>query len=188
MLLQTISVHLITSSHLPLEMAGVSVSRGIVLASRGWCRKCQCPVVGEVPFSNPRSSNITFANLRRDFGSSSRSRENRKAPESATAAERARTAFEQRQILDQLRAAAGRSQGDKQSSSITGRPGRTQVDDLREAAQAALRGGQSGVGPMSLGMMGDTAGRMPSRPSRFEKWSGEGKPWKELRAGQKGEL
>ncbi|KDN44686.1 hypothetical protein K437DRAFT_236366 [Tilletiaria anomala UBC 951] len=116
--------------------------------------------------------------------SSSSTKDAQKSQQEASA----KLASEQRKILADLRAATredSNSESHAGPRSVTGRPGRTQADDLRDAAEAALRGSRSGVGPISLGMMGDTASTMPGRPSRLDTWTGDGKEWKDLSGGQK---
>lgn len=95
----------------------------------------------------------------------------------SNSASTSRTAFQQREILDQLRSSAN-----SKSSSV-----QTKVADPNANANETLRALSSGG--LSSSMLGDTSLRMNSgrRKGFTSRITAEGKDWKEIGAGQKGE-
>lgn len=86
-----------------------------------------------------------------------------------------RTAFQQREILDQLRS----SQASSSSNGIQAR-----VVDPNRNANEALRALSSGG--MSSSMLGDASLRM-NKKGLTSRMTAEGKAWKDIGTGQKGE-
>lgn len=87
-----------------------------------------------------------------------------------------RTAFQQREILDQLRG----------SSSSSSSVGTARQVDPNKTANETLRALSSGG--LSGSMLGDSSLRMNNRGKGLKsRMTAEGKDWKEIGAGQKGE-
>lgn len=89
---------------------------------------------------------------------------------------------EQRRVLADLRAAAALG---KRSGGDVVRGLRDEAV-LRGVARAALQDATPGAGPATMGMLGGTAANMPhTRPSRLDRWTGAGRSWSDISAGQK---
>jgi len=94
---------------------------------------------------------------------------------SSSSSSSSRTAFQQREILDQLR-------GSSSSSSV----GTARQVDPNKTANETLRALSSGG--LSGSMLGDSSLRMNNRSKGLtSRMTAEGKDWKEIGAGQKGE-
>ncbi|TKY86784.1 hypothetical protein EX895_004424 [Sporisorium graminicola] len=93
-----------------------------------------------------------------------------------------RAAFAQRQMLDELRASA--SSSSSSSSSLSEARPRPRFNATAEAALDAASGSRGGGIP--LGMAGLTAGGgFSSQPTLVDRAIGQGKPWSQLKTGQK---
>ncbi|CDS01162.1 uncharacterized protein SPSC_02879 [Sporisorium scitamineum] len=93
-----------------------------------------------------------------------------------------KAAFAQRQMLDELRASASSSSS---SSSLSEAQPRPRFNVTAEAALDAASGSRGGGIP--LGMAGLTAGGggFSSQPTLVDRAIGQGKPWSQLKTGQK---
>ncbi|CBQ71842.1 conserved hypothetical protein [Sporisorium reilianum SRZ2] len=93
-----------------------------------------------------------------------------------------KAAFTQRQMLDELRASASSSNS---SSSLSEAQPRPRFNATAEAALDAASGSRGGGIP--LGMAGLTAGGggFSSQPTLVDRAIGQGKPWSQLKTGQK---
>ncbi|EST07595.1 Mitochondrial import inner membrane translocase subunit Tim21 [Kalmanozyma brasiliensis GHG001] len=103
-----------------------------------------------------------------------------KGKSSSSSLKGSKAAFNQRQILDELRASTSSST----SSSLSEAQPRPRFNATAEAALDAASGSRGGGIP--LGVAGLSAGGgLSSQPTLIDRATGQGKPWSQLKTGQK---
>lgn len=93
-----------------------------------------------------------------------------------------KAAFTQRQILDELRASTSASNS---SSSLSEAQPRPRFNATAEAALNATSGSRGGGIPLGMAGLSAGGGSFNSQPTLIDRATGQGKPWSQLKTGQK---
>lgn len=114
---------------------------------------------------------------------SSSKRRQSKGKSSSDDLKASKAAFTQRQILDELRANSP-SSSSSSSSALQSKP-RVRINATAEAALDAASGSRGGGIPLGMAGLSVGGGGFGSEPTLIDRATGQGKPWSQLKTGQK---
>lgn len=109
----------------------------------------------------------------------SASRSNQKGKANSSHLKGSKAAFNQRQILDELRASSTSSS----PSSLSAAQAQPRFNATAQAALDAASSSRSGGVPLGMAALG--GGGFSSEPTLIDRATGQGKPWSQLKTGQK---